>query len=37
MDVKPIDGDKWRLELSGLIADKHPWTVSEIDALFLPS
>ena len=33
MDVKPVDGSKWRLELSGLIADKRPWTVQEIDAL----
>ncbi len=24
MDVKPVDGAKWRLELSGLIADKRP-------------
>ena len=27
MDVKPVDGATWRLELSGLIADKRPWTL----------
>ena len=33
MDVKPVDGSKWRLELSGLIANKQAWTVGGIDAL----
>jgi DMSO/TMAO reductase YedYZ molybdopterin-dependent catalytic subunit len=33
MDVKPVDGAKWRLSLSGLIADKQPWTLQQIDAL----
>src|SRR4029077_16670434 len=33
MDVKPVDGAKWRLELSGLVADKRPWTVPDIQAL----
>ena len=32
-DVKPIDGGTWRLELSGLIADKRPWTLDRINAL----
>jgi DMSO/TMAO reductase YedYZ molybdopterin-dependent catalytic subunit len=32
-DVKPVDGEKWRLELSGLIADRRPWTIGEINAL----
>ena len=32
-DVKPVDGDTWRLELGGLIADKRPWTRQQIDAL----
>jgi hypothetical protein len=27
MDVKPVDGATWRLELSGLITDKRPWTL----------
>jgi len=33
MDVKPVDGAKWRLELSGLIADKRPWTIQDLQAL----
>lgn len=32
-DVKPVDGSKWRLELSGLVAEKRSWTVQEIEAL----
>ena len=31
--VRPVDGARWRLELSGLIADKRPWSVQQIDAL----
>jgi DMSO/TMAO reductase YedYZ molybdopterin-dependent catalytic subunit len=33
MDVKPVDGAKWRLELFGLIADKRPWTLQDLQAL----
>ena len=33
MDVKPVDGAKWRLALSGLVADKRPWTVPDLQAL----
>jgi DMSO/TMAO reductase YedYZ molybdopterin-dependent catalytic subunit len=33
MDVKPVDGATWRLELSGLIADKRPWTVQDLQAM----
>ena len=33
MDVKPVNGTDWRLDLAGLIADKRPWTLSEINAL----
>jgi len=33
MDVKPVDGSTWRLELSGLIAEKHPWTLQDLLAL----
>jgi DMSO/TMAO reductase YedYZ molybdopterin-dependent catalytic subunit len=33
MDVKPVNGANWRLELSGLIADKRPWTLPQINAL----
>lgn len=29
-DVKPVDGDAWRLELAGLVADKRPWTRRQI-------
>jgi DMSO/TMAO reductase YedYZ molybdopterin-dependent catalytic subunit len=29
-DVKPVDGATWKLELSGLIADKRPWTVDQL-------
>jgi DMSO/TMAO reductase YedYZ molybdopterin-dependent catalytic subunit len=32
-DVKPVDGLSWRLELSGLIDDKRPWTAAQIYAL----
>ena len=31
--VKPVDGDAWRLELAGLIADKQSWTRQQFDAL----
>jgi DMSO/TMAO reductase YedYZ molybdopterin-dependent catalytic subunit len=33
VDVKPVDGTNWRLELSGKIADKRPWTLAEITSL----
>jgi DMSO/TMAO reductase YedYZ molybdopterin-dependent catalytic subunit len=33
MDVKPVDGAAWRLELSGLIDNKKPWTVQDIATL----
>ena len=29
-DVKPIDGAAWKLELSGLVSDKRPWTAQQI-------
>jgi DMSO/TMAO reductase YedYZ molybdopterin-dependent catalytic subunit len=32
-DVKPVDGGSWKLELSGLIQDKRPWTAQQIYAL----
>ena len=32
-DVSPVDEDDWKLELSGLIADKRPWTLEQINAL----
>ena len=33
MDVKPVNGATWRLELSGLIADKRPWALQDLQAL----
>ena len=32
-DLKPVDGDAWRLELAGLIEDKRPWTRADIAAM----
>jgi DMSO/TMAO reductase YedYZ molybdopterin-dependent catalytic subunit len=32
-DVKPVDGASWKLELSGRIQNKKPWTVQDIYAL----
>jgi DMSO/TMAO reductase YedYZ molybdopterin-dependent catalytic subunit len=33
MDLKPVDGSRWRLELAGQIADKRSWTVQDLAAL----
>jgi DMSO/TMAO reductase YedYZ molybdopterin-dependent catalytic subunit len=33
IDVKPVNGPTWRLELSGLIADKRPWALPQLQAL----
>jgi len=32
-DLEPIDLGTWKLELTGLIADKKPWTLERISAL----
>ena len=32
-EVEAVDGDAWRLELSGLIADKKPWSLPQLRAL----
>ncbi|WP_371869088.1 molybdopterin-dependent oxidoreductase [Duganella margarita] len=32
-DIREIDGDSWRLELSGMIADRKPWTLTQLRAL----
>ena len=32
-DIKPVNGMTWRLELAGLIQDKRPWTVQDLQAL----
>jgi DMSO/TMAO reductase YedYZ molybdopterin-dependent catalytic subunit len=33
MDVKPVDGTAWRLEISGQVAEKRSWTVQELATL----
>src|ERR1700756_1139975 len=33
MDVKPVNGTTWRLEVSGLVAAKRAWTLSDLQAL----
>src|SRR5258707_2096248 len=33
MDVKLVNGATWRLEVSGLVADKRAWTLSDLQAL----
>lgn len=32
-EVKPVDLSTWKLELSGLISDRRPWTLDQINAL----
>jgi DMSO/TMAO reductase YedYZ molybdopterin-dependent catalytic subunit len=32
-DLEPVDGSKWKLELSGRIENKRPWTAHELYAL----
>jgi len=32
-EVRHVDGTKWKLEVSGLVADKHAWTLAELAAL----
>ncbi len=32
-ELKPVDGDSWKLELSGRIADKRAWTHQQLAAL----
>jgi len=31
--LKPVDGQNWKLELAGLIADKRPWTAQRLSTL----
>ena len=31
--LRPVDGATWRLELSGMIRDKAPWTVAQLETL----
>jgi DMSO/TMAO reductase YedYZ molybdopterin-dependent catalytic subunit len=32
-EIRTVDGESFRLELSGLVADKHPWRLAELQAL----
>jgi DMSO/TMAO reductase YedYZ molybdopterin-dependent catalytic subunit len=32
-ELKPVDGERWKLELAGLVTEKAPWTVAQLDAL----
>jgi DMSO/TMAO reductase YedYZ molybdopterin-dependent catalytic subunit len=32
-EVRHVDGEAWRLELSGLIADRKPWTLRQLRAM----
>jgi len=32
-EVRVVDGDTWRLELAGLIADRKPWTLAGLRAM----
>jgi DMSO/TMAO reductase YedYZ molybdopterin-dependent catalytic subunit len=32
-EIRAVDGDEWRLELSGLLADRKPWTLQQLRAL----
>ena len=36
-EVKPVDGSTWKLELSGRIADKRPWTAQQLAQLLQQS
>ncbi len=31
--LQPVDGASWKLELAGLVADKRPWSIQQINAL----
>jgi DMSO/TMAO reductase YedYZ molybdopterin-dependent catalytic subunit len=32
-EVRHVDGDRWRLEVGGLVADKRRWTLAELRAM----
>jgi DMSO/TMAO reductase YedYZ molybdopterin-dependent catalytic subunit len=32
-EIREVDGDDWRLELGGLLADRKPWTLPQLRAL----
>ena len=33
MQVKPVDGRSWRLEVAGLVTERAPWTLDQLRAL----
>jgi DMSO/TMAO reductase YedYZ molybdopterin-dependent catalytic subunit len=33
MDVKPVNGETWLLDVSGLVTDKRSWTLQDLQAL----
>ena len=33
MDVKPVDGATWKLDVSGLVTEKRPWTLADLQAM----
>ncbi len=32
-EIRPVNGDTYRLEVSGLVADKHAWSLAELRAM----
>ena len=32
-EIREVDGDAWRLEVSGLVADKRRWTLADLQAM----
>jgi DMSO/TMAO reductase YedYZ molybdopterin-dependent catalytic subunit len=32
-EIRPVDADSYRLEVTGMVADKHAWTLAELRAL----
>ena len=32
-EVREVDGDAWRLEVTGLVADKRSWTLADLRAM----
>ena len=33
MDVKPVNGATWKLEVSGLVTERKPWTLADLQAM----
>ncbi len=32
-EIRPVDGERYRLEVTGLVADRHSWSLQELHAL----